>query len=95
MPEQLIQVLSQDAGIALGALLGSLSIVGGVVVAFAAVVMVNLRKMRQSEDINALKQAMIERGMSADEIAKVVEAKPKSRLAMAWYGPRHKCHSAA
>lgn len=77
MLQQIVNTLTQDEGILLGAILGSLGILGGTVIATAALVSQAWRRARQTEDINALKHAMLERGMSAEEIATVIRATPK------------------
>lgn len=91
MPEQMIAALSEDPKIAMASLLGGLGILGGVSVAISTIIMINLRKMRQSEDINALKQSMLDQGLSADEIAKVIHAVPKRGFSVDWHRPRQKC----
>jgi hypothetical protein len=80
MLQQVVDTLSQDRGVLLGAILGSLGILGGTVVATCALFSHAWRKVRQTEDLNALKHAMIERGMSADEIATVIRATPKRKF---------------
>lgn len=77
MLQQVVETLSQDRGILLAALLGSLGIVGGTVIGTSAIFSQAWRRVRQAEDLNALKHAMIERGMSAEEIATVIRATPK------------------
>ncbi|MBI2823464.1 MAG: hypothetical protein HYX69_02095 [Planctomycetia bacterium] len=77
MWQTIVETLSRDPGILLGAILGSLGIVGGTLIAVTAIVSENWRKVRQVEDNNALKQSMLDRGMSADEIATVAAAGPK------------------
>ena len=47
-----------------------LPVVGWIITELAG----NWRKVRMSEHVNALKQSMIERGMSADEIERVLNA---------------------
>ncbi|MBX3415731.1 MAG: hypothetical protein KF708_23810 [Pirellulales bacterium] len=96
MLQQVVTTLTQDQGILLGAILGTLGILGGTVIATAAVVSQAWRRARQTEDINALKHAMIERGMSANEIATVIRATPKRGFNFS-FDPRHghKCEHAA
>lgn len=96
MLQQIVTTLTQDEGILLGAILGSLGILGGTVIATAAVVSQAWRRARQTEDINALKHAMIERGMSAEEIATVVRATPRRHFGFPMeMGRRHQCDRAA
>lgn len=47
---------------------------GWVIVGVANSIMGNLRRMRQSEHLTILKQTMIEKGMSADEIERILRA---------------------
>jgi hypothetical protein len=55
--------------------IGIMVIAGGwVIPATASAIAKNLRKARESEHLTMLKQSMIERGMSADEIERVVNA---------------------
>jgi ABC-type amino acid transport substrate-binding protein len=93
--ESIIQSLSKDEGILLGALLGSLALLAGTVISVAVTVAINWRMVRQTEDNNALKQSMLEMGMSADEIAKVVSATPERRRYVAFSTPkgRVRCQS--
>ena len=82
MWDQIISTLSRDPGILLGAILGTLGIVAGCSVGATAIITEAWRKVRQSEDQNALKQSMLDRGMSADEIATVINAgrEPRSTV---------------
>ncbi len=52
--------------------------IGGMITAIAivtvSVIAVQWRKLRQAEDENGLKQEMIDRGMTADEIVQVIRA---------------------
>ena len=80
MLQQIVDTLAQDHGILLGAILGSLGILAGMTIGTATVISQAWRKVRQSEDINALKHAMIERGMSAEEIATVIRATPRRKF---------------
>jgi hypothetical protein len=75
MMSQIIETLSRDSG----TLLGALGILGGTGIAVTAIVSKTWRKVRQTEDNNALKQSMLDRGMSADEIATVMKAAPEKR----------------
>lgn len=89
MGSMIVASLSQDPGIMLGAILGSLALISGAVVSVAAVIAVNWRIVRQTEDNNALKQSMLDMGMTADEITKVIGATPERHLPFAsFYGPR-------
>ena len=58
-----------------GLLIPCLAIAGGVVISVVAILSVAWRKHRQTEIESALKQDMLNRGMSADEIARVVRAR--------------------
>lgn len=69
----IIESLASDPGVTIGVILGSLGIVGLTVMHVAK----EWRKVRQAEEVTALKTALVERGMSADEITKVIESKPQ------------------
>ena len=56
-------------------LLGAIAIVGGIAVAIAVVVSTHYRKSQLDEMEATLKMEMIQRGMAADDIAKVLGAK--------------------
>jgi len=87
MQSMIVEALCKDEGILLGAILGSLALLGGTVIAVASVIAVNWRMVRQTEDNNALKQSMLDMGMPADEIAKVVGATPeRQRPYVSFYG---------
>jgi len=75
----IIETLSKDEGILLGAILGSLALICGTVVGIASLIVVNWRLVRQTEDNNALKQSMLDMGMNAEDITKVVSATPERR----------------
>jgi hypothetical protein len=79
MMAQIIETLARDEGILLGAILGTLGILGGTGIAVTAIITDTWRRVRQTEDNNALKQSMLDRGMSADEIATVMKAAPEKR----------------
>lgn len=87
--ERFIESLASDPGIAIGTVLGSLGIIGVTVICVSA----QWRKVRQAEELNSLKREMLQAGMSADEIAHVVSASPKSKFhglisehARQWHG---------
>ncbi len=58
-----------------GIILGLIGLVGGLSVGFVKVMSEYYRKTQLDEMEATLKMEMIQRGMSADEIAKVLEAK--------------------
>jgi len=68
--DSIIESLSSDPGVTLGVILGALGILGLTIMNVAK----EWRKVRQAEEMAALKATLVERGMSADEIATVVEA---------------------
>jgi len=76
---RVIESLSSDPGILLGAILGTLAMLSVATVLVAAFVTHAWRKVRQTEDNNALKHALLSQGMSAEEIAAVVMAWPGRR----------------
>ncbi len=89
MWSQVIETLSSDPAILLGAILGTLGILSVTSICITAIVSESWRKVRQIEDNNALKQSMLDRGMSADEITAVVKASPEKRASFsfnAWPG---------
>ncbi len=77
--QKIVETLSQDPGILLGGILGTLGIVAATSISITAIVSEAWRKVRQTEDNNALKQSMLDRGMTADEITSVVKASPEKR----------------
>jgi hypothetical protein len=74
--DELIRSLSQSSGVALGAVLGSLGIIGVTLISVISVAMSEWRKVRETESVAALKQQMLDRGMTADDIVKVVGVAP-------------------
>jgi len=91
---QIINTLSQDPTLMLAFILGSLGILAITTIAVTAIVGTKWKKVRQFEEINALKLQMLEKGMSAEEIKEVVSASPR----YAWHEKlaehamkRHKC----
>lgn len=74
--DRIIESLARDPGVAIGAVLGSLGILAVTVMSVAA----QWRRVRQAEELNSLKREMLQAGMTADEIAQVVSASPKSKF---------------
>ena len=73
---ELISQADEGTIIALsGILLGAIAIVGGITVAVAKVVSGHYRRTQLDEMEATLKMEMVQRGMAADEIAKVLGAK--------------------
>jgi hypothetical protein len=60
-----------------GEIIALVAIVGGLLVGPIIVVLNNWHEMRKTEMLNQLKQEMLDRGMSADEIRTVLEAGAK------------------
>ena len=79
--EKIIDSIASDPGITIGTILGTLGILAGVAITTVACWTDAWRKVRQTEELVALKRDMLESGMSAEEIATVVAASPKSRFA--------------
>jgi hypothetical protein len=79
MWSQIIDTLSTDPGMLLGGILGTLGILAATSICITAIVSEAWRKVRQTEDNNALKQSMLDRGMSAEDIATVMRAGPQKR----------------
>jgi len=67
-----------------GIMLGLIGLLGGLGVGFAKVMSEHYRKSQLDEMEATLKMEMIQRGMSGDEIAKVLEAKMGSSKSV-WY----------
>ena len=70
MSDELIAIFERDPTL----LLQSLMLVCGAVIAVGTVGAVQYRKFRQIQEETTLKLEMLERGMSADEIAQVIAA---------------------
>ena len=85
---QIIDTLSAEPGFLLGAILGTLGILSATTVCITAIVSEAWRKVRQTEDNNALKQSMLDRGMSAEEISAVVRASPEKRASFSFNAGR-------
>ncbi len=72
MLQQLSEALGNDPGLMVAVLLGTSGMITGVVITLVCVMSTNWRLVRQTEDENALKQSMLEQGLSADEIERVI-----------------------
>lgn len=68
--DKFIDVLTEDAGIALGAL----AIVCVTLVFVVAIVSIQWRSLRKFEELTKLKHSLLDRGLSPEEIALIVEA---------------------
>lgn len=80
----MIELLSKfDSGELLGFILGGISIIGGLLCGIIGIIAGTWQKVRRAEIAAALKQDMLNRGMSADDIRTVLEAGSKeSRKAL-------------
>jgi len=76
---QIVESLSRDPGILLGALLGTTAMLSAAAIGIAAIAGHCWRMVRQTEDNNALKHALLSQGMTAEEIATVINAWPGRR----------------
>jgi hypothetical protein len=78
--ENVVSTLDEDTILALcGMLLGAFAILGGISVAITLVMSHHYRR-KQLDDMEAtLKMEMIQRGMSADEITKVLGARVSAK----------------
>jgi len=74
MLQTMVDCLSRNPGVLMVTILGALGIVAGIVISATMTVSDAWRKVRQGEEDNALKQSMLDRGMSAEEIATVITA---------------------
>ena len=72
-----------------GALFGLTAMVGGLLCGITAILAGTWQKVRRAEITAALKQEMLSRGMSADDIRTVLEAGSKSPRKE--FGSRHSC----
>ncbi len=74
--ENVVSELREETLIALcGILLGAIAILGGITVAITLVVSSHYRRKQLDEMEATLKMEMIQRGMAAEEIAKVLGAR--------------------
>ena len=72
----LVTKLDQETLLGLcGMLLGAIAIIGGISVTITHVMSAHYRRTQLDEMEATLKMEMIQRGMSADEIAKVLESR--------------------
>ncbi len=78
---QIINTLSQEPELLLAFLLGSLGIIAVTTIAVSAILGAKWKKVREHEELTALKLQMLEKGMSSAEIKEVVSAAPQS----SWY----------
>jgi len=76
---QIVESLSRDSGILLGALLGTIAMLSAASIGITAIAGHFWRMVRQTEDNNALKHALLSQGMTAEEIATVINAWPRRR----------------
>jgi hypothetical protein len=76
MWDLLFSSLEKNPEATLGLLLGTLGIIGGTAVIVGTTWIVHWAEVRRAEQLTALKQVLLERGMSAEEIALVVAAMP-------------------
>jgi hypothetical protein len=91
---RIIDSLSADPGMLLGAILGSLAMLTVAAISIAAIVSHAWQKVRLTEDNNSIKHALLTQGMSAEEIATVVTAWPSRRRSDAWRAGRRQKESA-
>ncbi len=75
MFELLSRLTSEDLLALCGIFLGLVAIVGGLSIGLVAVISYHYRRSRMDDIEATLKMEMIQRGMSADEISKVLEAR--------------------
>ncbi len=73
-----------------GMLVGVIAIVGGISVAITKVVSSHYRRTQLDEMDATLKLEMIQRGMSADEIKQVLDARTSTGRSWDWKPPRFK-----
>ncbi|MES1213187.1 MAG: hypothetical protein ABUL64_01240 [Singulisphaera sp.] len=88
MWQQIVETLSRDEGILLGGILGTLGILAGTTICITAIVSEAWRKVRQTEDNNALKQSLLDQGMTAEEIVAIIKAAPEKRASFSFNAGR-------
>ena len=71
-----VDALSSDPGSAIGALAILVGCLTGIIITAIFLVSDAWRKVRETEDNNVMKQQMLEKGMTAEEVATVIDAKP-------------------
>jgi hypothetical protein len=90
----LLRQFSNGELLALIAIIGGLflPILGGITIAITKVVAAHFRRIELDDREAALKMEMIERGMSADEIARILQARmaPLSAVRMEMSGVRNR-----
>ena len=74
MLNDLREALGNDPGLMAGVILGTAGMITGILISLGCTIAHSWRRVRQTEDENALKQTMLEQGLSADEIERVVRA---------------------
>jgi hypothetical protein len=79
MLSHVVESLSRDPGILLGALLGTIAMLSVASIGITAIAGHYWRLVRQTEDNNALKHTLLSQGMTAEEIATVITAWPARR----------------
>ncbi len=77
--QTIIETLSGEPALLVGTILGALGILGGATIAVSAIISDSWRKVRQVEELNAIKMQMLERGMTAEDIVKVISASPRRK----------------
>ncbi len=78
MFNSMIESVSREPGIALAAWLGSAALIMVTAIGVTALIAVQWRRVRQSEEVSALKHALLAQGFSAEEIVLVIEAGQKN-----------------
>lgn len=74
MLSQLSEALGGDPGLMVAVLLGMAGMITGVLITLGCVISTNWRMLRQTEDENALKQTMLEQGLAAEDIERVISS---------------------
>jgi hypothetical protein len=80
--DKFVDSLASDPGIAIGTLAIIVGCLTGIIISTTAFVCDAWRRVRETEDTNSLKQHLLESGLTADEIATVVTAKPGKKLSI-------------
>lgn len=84
MLTSLSDALGGEPELVLAVILGTAGMATAVLISLGVVIVREWRKVRQMECETSLKQEMLDRGMSAEEIATVISASRRSRQSFAW-----------
>lgn len=72
MLDELSKALGNEPGLMVAVLLGTLGMITGILISLGCTLLTSWQRVRRTEDENALKQSMLEQGLSAEEIERVI-----------------------